>query len=232
MFISSPQVLKGCTEVYLNPFFLQAKQAQVSQPCFIGEVLQPSDHLCGPLWTLSISPPFFLCWGPQTWMQFSRWGLMRAEQWGTIPSPPCWPSFSWCSPGYYWPFGLHANTADSCFSSTRTPRFSSAGLLSVSSSPSLYTYLGLLRPKCNTLRLALLNLTRFLCAHFLSKSMFLWMASLSSTVSAAPLIVVSSANLLRVHSILLSMSVIKMLKRSNPSTDPWETPHVTISIWT
>ena len=27
---------------------LQAKQAQFPQPFFIGEVLQPSDHLCGP----------------------------------------------------------------------------------------------------------------------------------------------------------------------------------------
>ena len=28
--------------------FLQAAQAQLPQPVFIGEVLQPSDHLCGP----------------------------------------------------------------------------------------------------------------------------------------------------------------------------------------
>ena len=31
------------------------------------------------LWTLSNSPPSFLYWGLQTWMQYSRWGLMRAE---------------------------------------------------------------------------------------------------------------------------------------------------------
>ena len=28
--------------------FLQAAQAQLPQPVFIGEVLQPSDRLCGP----------------------------------------------------------------------------------------------------------------------------------------------------------------------------------------
>jgi len=36
------------------------------------------------LWTLSKSSTFFLCWGPQTWMQYSSWGLTRAEERGTI----------------------------------------------------------------------------------------------------------------------------------------------------
>jgi len=41
-------------------------------------------------------------------------------------------------------------------------------LLSVSSSPSLYSYLGLPKFKCSTLHLALLNLIRFTWAHFSS----------------------------------------------------------------
>ena len=32
---------------------MQAEQAQLPQPVFIGEVLQPSDHLHGLLWTPS-----------------------------------------------------------------------------------------------------------------------------------------------------------------------------------
>ena len=47
LLISSLQVLKGCSEVSLEPSLLQAKQAQIPQPFFTGEVLQPSDHLCG-----------------------------------------------------------------------------------------------------------------------------------------------------------------------------------------
>ncbi len=48
-----------------------------------------------------------------------------------------------------------------------------------------------------------------------------------SSVSTAPLSLVSSANLLRVYSIPSSMSLIKMLKSTSPKTDPWGTPLVT-----
>ena len=44
----------------------------------------------------------------------------------------------------------------------------SLGLLSMSFSPGLSSYLGLPQPKCNTLHLALLNFIRFSCAHFSS----------------------------------------------------------------
>ncbi|KAK4807231.1 LOW QUALITY PROTEIN: hypothetical protein QYF61_024351 [Mycteria americana] len=57
--------------------------------------------------------------------------------------------------------------------------------------------------------LALLNLMKFTWAHFSSLSRSLWMASLLSSISTAPLSLVSSANLLRVHSIPLSMSLMK-----------------------
>ncbi|KAK4805791.1 hypothetical protein QYF61_000397, partial [Mycteria americana] len=42
------QVLEGCYKVSPEPSLLQAEQPQVSQPVFIREVLQPSDHLRGP----------------------------------------------------------------------------------------------------------------------------------------------------------------------------------------
>ena len=53
------------------------------------------------------------------------------------------------------------------------------------------------------------------------------MAALPSIVSTALLNLVSSANLLRVHSIQLLMSLIKMLKSTHPKTDPWGTPLIT-----
>jgi len=53
------------------------------------------------------------------------------------------------------------------------------------------------------------------------------MASLPSTVSTSPLSLVSSANLLRMHSIPSPMSLIKMLKSTGPKTVPWGTLLVT-----
>lgn len=43
-----------------------------------------------------------LYWGPQRWMQYSRWDLTRAEQKGESPPWTCWPQSFWCSPGYNW----------------------------------------------------------------------------------------------------------------------------------
>ena len=47
LIIGSLQVLKGCNEVTLQPSFLQAEQSQLPQPVFVGEVLQPPDHVRG-----------------------------------------------------------------------------------------------------------------------------------------------------------------------------------------
>ncbi|KAK4817319.1 hypothetical protein QYF61_009172 [Mycteria americana] len=50
------QVLEGCYKVSLEPSLPQAEQPQFSQPVFIQEVLQPSEHLRGLLWTCSNVP--------------------------------------------------------------------------------------------------------------------------------------------------------------------------------
>ncbi|KAK4818126.1 hypothetical protein QYF61_006213 [Mycteria americana] len=42
------RIMKGCNKVSLEPSLLQAEQPHLSQPVFIGEVFQPSDHFCGP----------------------------------------------------------------------------------------------------------------------------------------------------------------------------------------
>ena len=48
-FLEAPlQVLEYCNQVSPQPSLLRAEQHQLSQPVFIGVVLQPSDHLCGP----------------------------------------------------------------------------------------------------------------------------------------------------------------------------------------
>jgi len=60
----------------------------------------------------------------------------------------------------------------------------STGLLSRSSSPGLYIYLGFPQPRCNILYLTLLNLIK-LWVHLLNLFMSLWMASLHSVLSTA-----------------------------------------------
>ena len=53
------------------------------------------------------------------------------------------------------------------------------------------------------------------------------MAAQPSGVSTTPPSLVSSANLLRVHSNSSSRSLMKKLNKTGPSTDPWGTPLVT-----
>ena len=55
----------------------------------------------------------------------------------------------------------------------------------------------------------------------------LWMPSCPSGVLTASLSLVSSANLLRVHLIPLSMSLMKKLNSTGPNMDPQGTPLVT-----
>jgi len=42
-------VLAGCSKISAQPSVPQAEQPQLFQPSLTGEVLQPLDHLCGPL---------------------------------------------------------------------------------------------------------------------------------------------------------------------------------------
>ena len=120
----------------------------------------------------------FLCWGLQSWTQYSRWGLTRAEQRGRITSLDLLATLL-MQPRTR--LALRAASAHcqlmSSLSSISTPKSLSAELLSIPSSPSLYWYRGLPRPRCRTLYLALLNLMRFTQAHLSSLSRSLWMAS-------------------------------------------------------
>ena len=89
--------------VILQPYLLQAEQAQLPQPVFVEEVLQPSDHLCGPpldpLQQLHIFPVLgapdldaVLKMGPHK---------SRAERDSHLPVPAGHPFFGW-RPRYHW----------------------------------------------------------------------------------------------------------------------------------
>jgi len=79
MLLNSLEILEGHSGVFHQPSLLKTEQAQFLQPVFIGEVLQHSEHLHGPLLDPFQKLNMFSVLGPQTWMQYSSWGLRRAE---------------------------------------------------------------------------------------------------------------------------------------------------------
>ncbi|PKU43429.1 hypothetical protein llap_6262 [Limosa lapponica baueri] len=85
--------------------------------------------------------------------------------------------------------------------STRTPRSLSAELISSGSDPNLYHCVELFLPQCSTLHLPLFNFIKFLSAQLSSLYRSRNMVAQPSGVSATPPSFVSSANLLRVHSV-------------------------------
>ena len=86
-------------------------------------------------------------------------------------------------------------------------------------SGSLYLSLRLPYPRFRTLHLVLLNFMRYSWSHLTGLSRSLWLASLPSSILLTPVGLVSLANLLRVHSIPLFISLTKMLNRARPNTN-------------
>ena len=111
--------------------------------------------------------------------------------------------------------------------STSTPRSLSAGLLFSHSSPNLYLCPEFLCPRCEIWHLDLLYfipLTIFQCCYL---SLSFLKPSHSLRESTTPSSLVSSANLLMVHSTPASRLFIKILNRTGCGTEPWGTPLVT-----
>ena len=162
VFICSLQVLECRNEVSLQPSLIQAEQVQFPQPFSIGEVLRPSGHLHGPLLDRVQQLHILFVLEAHTWTQHCRWNLMRAKQWGAIPSSPCWHSSVDAAQDTVGLSGCKCKLlAHVQFSSSRIPKSFSAGLLSMNSSPSLYMYLGLPWPR-RPLKFVLLNLIRLI----------------------------------------------------------------------
>lgn len=144
------------------------------------EVLQPSDYLHGPLDPLQEFQIFlvFGVLGPDAVTQ------MKPHKGRVEDKPPslCWPICLLMKPSIQlavWAASTHC-WLTLRFLTIRTCKSFSAGLLSTSSSPSLYKNLELLPPKCSNLCLDFLNLIKFMWVHFSSTSGSLCMASLPS----------------------------------------------------
>ena len=153
-------------------------------------------------------------------MQYSRWGLMRAEKRGTITSLTLLITSLLVQPRRL--LALQAARAHcwhkSSFSSTSTLQLFSAVLLPVC------THI----LDCPELIAApFLNFSLFSWGHFSILSRYLWVASLILIMLTAPFTLVSSANLLRVWLIPLSLLLIKVLKSTAHRMEPWRTPLMT-----
>lgn len=151
--------------------FSRLEQPQFLQPIFMGEVLQPLDHLLGPpldpLWELHTFPVL----GALDSDTVLQMGLHkgRIERDSHLPVLAVHPS----SRGTQDTLGLsgckhtllpHVGGVliDKKLKSFLTE------LLSRSSCPSSYTYLRSPQPRCKTLHYVLLNLIRFRSTHILS----------------------------------------------------------------
>lgn len=99
--------------------------------------------------------------------------------------------------------------------------------LSSHSSPNLYHCIGLFWSKCRTHHLVLLYVIQTNAAHrpSLSKSLC-WKVGRFCSLTVPPNLV-SPVNLLRMHSILSSRLLKKILNKTNPTTEPWRSPLVT-----
>jgi len=150
-------------------------------------------------------------------------GGLSPEQSRGAESPhlTCWTHCFGCSPGYGWSSGLRVHIVGSCpaFHPPVLPSPSRQGCSQSLHPPACIDTGGCPNSGAGPLHLTLLNLMRFTWAHFSRLSRSLWMASHLSGVSTAPLSLVSSADLLRVHSVPLSRSLMKTLSSTHPSMD-------------
>ena len=166
-------------------------------------------------WTFSRRSLSFLYWGAQNWTQHSKCGLTSTE--GGSPPLTCWPCFFFNEPRMPLPF--LATRAHCWFMACCPSGHTGSSLRSSSSTGHSLTCMHVFLPRCKTLHLLLLNLIWFLSAQ-LSNLSRCGMVAQPSGVSANPPSFVLSANLPMVDSIPSSRSLMKMLNKSGPSTDP------------
>ena len=83
-------ILTVCCAVSLEPSLLQAEQAQLSQPFFVGEVLQPSDYLCVPPLDLLQQLHLFLLRGIIMLLAVSRVTFKSLSEVVKMPHSFCW----------------------------------------------------------------------------------------------------------------------------------------------
>lgn len=92
---------------------------------------------------------------------------------------------------------------------------------------SLCCYLGLFHSGCRTL--SLLSFMKFLLAQSCSLSKSLWIVAHLSTLPSSSPHLVSSANLVKIDSIMLFRWLVKIVRSTGPSINHWEALFMTNS---
>jgi len=148
-----------------------SRELQLSQPVLAGELLQPSDHPCGPSLDPLQQPRVLLVLGAPELHAVLQVGSHESgiEGQNHLPRPAGRAS----SDAAQDPGGLlgckRTLLTRVSLSSTDIPKSFSSGLLPSYSPPKLYQCLGLPRPSwCRTWYLALLNCMRLARAHLSS----------------------------------------------------------------
>ena len=139
-----------------------------------------------------------------------------------LPLLTCWPCFFWCIPEYSslsWLWGHLAGSCPAGIPQYSQDHFSRAVLNPFIPQLILMTWVAFCQVQDFTLR--------FVEPYEFHLSGSLWMASCPLGMSTASHRLVWSANLLRMHLIPLSMSLMKMINSTGSITDPWGMPLVT-----
>ena len=197
--------MEGHNKVSLELSLLQAEQPQLSQPVLIGEVLQPSDNFCQPSLALQRVHVFPVLKAPELDAGLQvRSHQSGAEGQNHLPQPAAQASLDAAQDtvgllGCELTFVAHVKLfIHQCLQilldrAALSPFIPQPGLI-----------VGVALTQMQHLTLHLVEPHEVTESHFSSLSRSLSMASCPSGVSAAPLSLLSSANLLRMHSISLS----------------------------
>jgi len=116
--------------------------------------------------------------------------------------------------------------------STRTPRTFSAKWLSIQLASSLHLLHGVNSSQMQDFSFAFFELLEGLLRTFTNLLRSIQLAALPTTVLVAPLNLIQTENHLKVYSITVFSSIMKVLNISGPNIDPCRTPVVTITSWT
>ena len=138
-FVAPFQILKGCFQVFLSLLFSR-RNSPISLSLSLGKCFIPWIIFVAFLLMCSNRSTSLLYWGLYIWMQYARWSLTSAEQWGRITSLNLLTTFLLMQPRIwlsFWAVRAHCWLMSSLPSASILKSFSE-GLCSILTHPILY----------------------------------------------------------------------------------------------
>ena len=201
--------------------FLWAEQPHLSQSFILGEVFHPSDYFCGPpLDLLQQVHVFLVLRAPELDARLQVGSHQNgAEGQNPLLRPAGHASFDAAQDtiGFLGCERTLLGHVELLINQHPQVRVLRAALNPFSAQPVFV--LGIVPIHVQDVAFGLVEPHEFRTGPLSSLSRSLWMASHPASVLTGPHSLVSSANLVRVHSILLSISLTKMLNSAGPNTD-------------